>query len=182
MSSKYKFRDQAKLYFVTCTVVYWLDPFIRNEYRNVLLDGIKYCQKKKGLEIYGWCLMTSHLHMIIGSQGEKMDNIMQSFKTNTSRKIKEMLKGSKDESRKEWMLWMMERSGKLNKHNGSFQFWQEGNHPIELFDNKIMQQKLDYVHDNPVEAGFVEKPEDWLWSSARDYAGSKGLLDILYIE
>ncbi|MBX9852075.1 MAG: hypothetical protein K2X86_09985 [Cytophagaceae bacterium] len=77
---------------------------------------------------------------------------------------------------------MMERSGKLNKHNGNFQFWREGNHPIELFDNKTMQQKLDYIHDNPVEAGFVEKPEDWLWSSARDYVGGKGLLEILYIE
>jgi putative transposase len=62
MSSKYKFRDQAKLYFVTCTVVYWLDPFIRNEYRNVLLDGIKYCQKKKGLEIYGTsCTLSKYL-------------------------------------------------------------------------------------------------------------------------
>jgi putative transposase len=76
---------------------------------------------------------------------------------------------------------MMERAGKLNKHNGAFQFWQEGSHPIELFDNTIMQQKLEYVHNNPVEAGFVEKPDEWLWS-ARDYCGVKGLLDIKFIE
>jgi putative transposase len=107
---------------------------------------------------------------------------MQGIKSVTSRKIREALASNGGESRKEWLLWMMERAGKLNKHNGIFQFWQEGNHPIELFDNTIMQQKLEYVHNNPVEASFVEKPDEWLWSSARDYCGVKGLLDIKFIE
>lgn len=181
MSSKYKFRDQDSLYFITCTVVYWMDVFVRNEYKEIFLDGIKYCQNKKGLEVYGWCIMTSHIHLIIGSKGDKMEDIMQSLKTYTSRLIKEAVKCNNMESRKEWMLWMMERAGKQNRHNGKWQFWIEGNHPVELFDNNIMQQKLDYIHNNPVEAGFVEKAEDWKWSSAGDYAGRKGLIDILYI-
>ena len=182
MSSKYKFRNQESLYFVTSTVVYWLDVFIRNEYRNILLESISWCQKNKGLEVYSWCIMTSHLHMVIGSQSEKMEDIMQSFKTNTSRKLKEAIRNNSQESRKEWLIWMMEKAGKENGHNGSFQFWKEGNHPIELSDNGMIQQKLDYIHNNPVEAGFIDKPEDWLWSSARDYSGEKGLLDILLIE
>jgi putative transposase len=77
---------------------------------------------------------------------------------------------------------MIERAGKLNKHNGLFQFWQEGNHPVELSDNKMMDQKLEYIHNNPVEAGFVDKAEDYVYSSARDYAGEKGMLEIKFIE
>jgi putative transposase len=182
MSSKYKFRDQGKLYFVSFAVVYWLDIFIRNEYRDILLNSLETCQSKEGLEIYGWCIMTSHMHMIIGSNGEKMEDIMRDFKTFTSRSLKEAIKNNPQESRKEWMLWMMEKAGKANSNNKDFQFWQQDNHPIELFDNKIMQQKLDYIHNNPVEAGFVDKAEDYLYSSARDYAEGKGMLKIMFIE
>jgi putative transposase len=178
MSTKYKFRDQDKLYFLSFTTVYWLDIFIRNEYRDLVLDSIRYNQVNKGLEVYGWCIMSSHIHMIIGSQGEKMETIMQGIKSVTSRNLREAIKNNNAESRRDWLLWMMERAGKLNKHNGSLQLWQEGNHPIELFDNKIMKQKLEYIHNNSVVSGFVEKPEDYLYSSARDYTEIKGLLDI----
>lgn len=131
--------------------------------------------------MYSWCIMSSHIPMIIGSEGEKMENIMQGIKSVTSRNLKNTIKENDRESRKEWLMWMMERAGKLNKHNGSFQLWQEGNHPVELYDNEIMQQKLDYIHNNPVEAGFVDKAEEYLYSSARDYCGVKGLLDIKLI-
>ena len=182
MGSKYKFRDQDKLYFVSFAVVYWLDVFIRNEYREIILRSLRHCQANKGLEIYGWCIMTSHMHMIIGSHGDKMEDIMRDFKTYSSRSIKEVIKGNDQESRREWLLWMMKQAGKRNSNNKDFQFWQQDNHPIELFDNKIMQQKLDYIHNNPVEAGFVEEAEKYLYSSARDYAGEKGLLDVLFVE
>jgi putative transposase len=182
MSSKYKFRNQDKLYFVSFSTVYWLDVFIRNEYKEIVLDSLRDCQRDKGLEIYSWCIMTSHIHMIIGTHGEKMENIMGSFKTFTSRKIKESIKNNSTESRREWLLWMMKQAGKKNSNNKDFQFWDQDNHPIELFDNEIMQQKLDYIHNNPVEAGFVSKGEDWLWSSAIDYAGGSGLLEIKHIE
>jgi putative transposase len=182
MSSKYKFRDQDKLYFVSFAVVYWLDAFIRNEYREIILSSLKYCQKEKGLEVYGWCIMTSHVHMIIGTHGKNMSDIMRDLKSATSISLKKAIKKNMQESRREWLIWMMERAGKMNSNNNGFQFWDQDNHPIELFDNEIMQQKLDYIHNNPVEAGFVEKAEDWLWSSARDYAGGKGLLEIKFIE
>jgi len=62
------------------------------------------------------------------------------------------------------------------------QLWQQDNHPIELFDAKILHQKLDYLHNNPVEAGIVEKPEDYLYNSARNYYGLQGFIDILLID
>jgi putative transposase len=81
------------------------------------------------------------------------------------------------------MLWMFERAGKKNPRNKDFQFWQQHNHPIELFDNAIMEQKLDYLHNNPVEAGFVEKPEDWLWSSAGAYAEARpSLIELIFVQ
>jgi putative transposase len=182
MSSKYKFRNQEKLYFVTFAVVYWLDVFIRKEYKEAILESLEFCQLNKGLEIYGWCIMTSHIHLIIGSNGGKMEDILRDFKSFTSRNLKELIKSHPQESRREWLIWMMERAGKKNNHNKGFKYWQEGSHPIELSDNQMMEQKLNYIHENPIVSGFVDRAEDYLYSSARDYTGGKGLLKIKFIE
>ena len=182
MSNKYKFKDQTKLYFVTLTVVYWIDVFLRNEYKNLFLDEVRHSQKGKGLEVYAWVIMTSHIHMIIGTKDMNMENIMRDLKGKTSKQLNKLIKNNVQESRREWMLWLMERAGKRNSQNVNFQFWYQDSHPIELFDNEIMQQKLDYIHNNPVEAGFVDSGEQWLYSSARDYCGIKGLLDIELIK
>ena len=82
----------------------------------------------------------------------------------------------------EWMLWMMERAGKKNPNNRDFQFWQQNNEPIELNTNDLLTNTLHYTHYNPVEAGFVSNPEDWIYSSARDYAGEKGPLNIILLD
>jgi REP element-mobilizing transposase RayT len=177
MSNKYKFHDQDKLYFVSFSVVYWIDLFIRNEYKQVLLESWKHCRKHKGLEIYGWCIMTSHVHMIIGSNGNKLEDILRDMKRHTSTVLRDAIQNNIVESRKGWILWMMRRAGSKNSNNEKFQLWQQDNHPIELFNHKVLHQKLDYIHNNPVEAGFVEKPEDYLYSSARDYHGLPGLFE-----
>jgi REP element-mobilizing transposase RayT len=122
MSSKYKFKDQEKIYFVTFTVVYWIDVFIRTEYKDILLDAVRFNQVNKGLEVYAWCLMTSHMHMILGTQGEKLERIMQGVKSVSSRKIGEAINQNRQESRKGWMLGMFKNAGELNKHNGQYQF------------------------------------------------------------
>ena len=182
MSSNYKFRDPGQLYFVTYSVVYWIDLFIRKGYRDILLESWEYCREKKGMQLYAWCIMTSHVHMIIGSEQEKMEDIMRDMKKYTSFELKKALQNQYGESRKEWILPMMEKAGKLNAHSRDFQLWQEGNHPIQLPNPQIAHQKLDYVHNNPVEAGIVEKPEDYLYSSARNYYGMKGLIDIILLD
>lgn len=126
--------------------------------------------------------MTSHVHLIIGTNGNKMENILRDFKSHTSRELKKAIKLNPKESRKEWLLWMMERAGKKNGNNKDFQLWQQDNHPIELWDNYMMEQKLEYLHQNPVVSGFVAKAEDYVYSSAIDYSGQKGLLDIKFLE
>jgi putative transposase len=183
MSRVYKFSDQNQLYFVSFATVNWIDVFIRNEYREILLESLRYCQLNKDLELYAWVIMTNHVHLIIGTRGGPMGNILRDLKKFTANKILEAIQNNPKESRKEWMLWMFERAGRKNPNNENYQFWQQHNQPIELFARHIMTQKLDYLHENPVTAGFVSKPEDWLFSSAIDYyTNQKGKLDILLIE
>jgi putative transposase len=76
------------------------------------------------------------------------------------------------------MLWLFKSAGGKNKRNKTFQFWQQDNHPEELETNNFKDQKLEYIHMNPVIAGLVDEPEHYRWSSARDYAGIKGLVQV----
>ena len=182
MSRKYKFYDKSDLYFVTYTVVDWIDVFTRDIYRNVLLDSWNYCIKNKGLRIHAWCIMTNHVHMIISSEKDELSNIMRDMKSYTSTTIKKLITENPQESRKRWMLRLMKAAGNKNKNNKGFQLWQQHNHPVLLGSNYLLEQKLDYIHNNPVKAGFVDEPEDYVYSSARDYAGEQGLIEVVLIE
>lgn len=184
MGRKYAIRDQEGLYFVTFTVVNWIDLFIRDEYKEIIMDSLLYCQKNKGLLIYSYCIMTSHIHLIIRvDKGHILSDVIRDFKSYTSLQLKKSIKNNKRESRKEWVIWMMQKVGEKNKRNRGFQLWQQHNHPIELTTNEMMDQRLAYIHNNPVEAGFVDDPCAWIWSSCSDYEkGMKGKLNLVFIE
>ena len=183
MSRNYKIRNQDELYFVTFTVVQWLYVFTRREYRDILLDSIRYCQQHKGLEVWGYCVMTSHAHWIFGRHGEpSLEGIIRDIKKYTSVKIIEAIRNNEHESRRELLLWLFERAGKKNSNNTNYQFWQQHNHPIELNTNYKIDQRLEYIHQNPVVEGIVLSPEDYLYSSAVNYAGfPEKLLDIMFL-
>lgn len=183
MGRKYKFHDNSKLYFVTFTVVSWIDAFIRQEYRDIIYDSLIYCQQEKDLEVYGFCMMPSHLHLIIGTEKGVLSDIVRDFKAYTSRHMRKAIEEHYEESRKEWMMWMMKRAGLKNERNKDWQFWQQHNHPIELNNHRIALQRLDYIHNNPVVSGFVEKAEDWVHSSAVDYCGvRKGKIELNFLD
>lgn len=171
----------GKTYFVSFATVNWIDVFIRREYKDIVVDSLKYCIEHKGLELYSWCIMSSHVHLIIGTSGNKMEDILRDMKRHTAKTILKAIAANPQESRKEWMLWMFAQAGKRNPNNETYQFWQQHNHPIELSDNHMMDQKLDYIHNNPVEAGFTDAPWDYWYSSARDYSGKQGLIEIKFI-
>ena len=103
MSEKYKFTDQNGMYFVTSTTVGWVDVFTRPEMKQMIIGSLRHCQKEKGLLIHGWCLMPSHLHMIISSVGEPLGGIMRDFKKFTSQEAIKLI-DTVHESRREWML------------------------------------------------------------------------------
>lgn len=180
MSNAYKFKNSDGLYFITSTVVGWIDVFTRDVYRNILLDSFRYCKENKGLEIFAWVLMTNHFHLLARANGgNKLEHIMRDLKKITSRRIIQAVIENPQESRKDWMKYMFERFGKYNSNNTVYQFWQQDNHPIELWSTEVIMQKLNYIHNNPVKSGFVVEAKDYKYSSAIDYSGGKGLLDIL---
>ena len=179
MSRKYKFYTQDKAYFVSFSVVYWMDVFTRNIYRDILVDSLNYCIKNKGLLVYSWVIMTNHVHLVMGTNDKRMEDIMRDMKGFSSKKLLKAIEDNPQESRKKWLLWFFERAGNKNPNNTKYQFWQQHNHPIILDKNAIFDQKMNYLHQNPVKAGFVSSPEDFIYSSARDYyTGEKGLVDI----
>ena len=183
MSIKYKIRNQEALHFISFATVEWIDVFTRSIYKEVIIDSLKYCQENKGMILYAWCLMTNHIHMIISSDGKnKQEDIIRDFKKHTSKKCLELININAGESRRNWMLWIFQSAGKKNSNNKKYQFWRQDNHPIELDTNYMMDQKLEYIHNNPVEEGIVERPEEYLYSSAKNYTGYKGLIDVHFIE
>jgi REP element-mobilizing transposase RayT len=179
MSRNYKFHNPEGVYFVSFSVVEWLDVFIRNEYKNILLDSLHYCQQEKGMEIFAWCIMTSHVHLIFRSSKEnvKPEQLLGDFKRFTSKEIIKAIKENPQESRKDFLLERFEKAGAMSSNVLNYQFWRHDNKPIELWSNKIIDEKINYIHQNPVEEGLVFKAEDYVYSSAIDYAGEKGLLD-----
>lgn len=177
MSEKYKVQDSGALHFVTITVVGWVDLFIRRAYKDLILDSLRYCQKEKGLKVYAWVIMTSHIHLIVSNEEEKLSSVIRDFKTFTSKGLIKLIK-EVPESRREWMLKKFAYEANQNVRGTNYKLWQDGFHPVELSSNEMMEQRLDYIHLNPVQEGVVEEAEHYLYSSARDYAGIAGLLKV----
>ncbi|WP_420152493.1 REP-associated tyrosine transposase [Siphonobacter sp.] len=178
----YQFSNPRGIYFISFATVYWIDVFTRIHYRTIFLDSLSFCQQHKGLRLHAWCLMSNHVHLIISTEeGFNLSHTLRDLKRHTATTLIEAIKED-PESRKEWMLWMFQRAAHHNKRNDDYQFWQQDNHAEELITPRFTQQKLNYLHQNPVVAGWVDAPEHFLYSSARDYTGfGKGLLDILFL-
>ena len=178
MSRKYKFHNLSGLNFISFATVYWIDVFIREHYFEVLIQSISYCRKEKGMEVYAYCVMPSHIHLIFRSSKDDPSGLIRDFKGFTSRKMLKTIEENPKESRKEWLLQMFEKAGKERSNVKRKQFWQQHNQPIELWNNKVIDQKIDYIHNNPVVAGFVTNPVDWKYSSARNYQDDETVLSI----
>lgn len=184
MSEKYKISDQDRLHFITFAVIHWIDVFNRKEYRDIIIDSLKFCQKEKGLVVSGWCLMSNHIHLIVGREKDhNIEHIIRDFKKYTSVHICRAIESKTGERRSQWMLDLFRKAAVESKKHQKYMFWQNQYHPIELDTNEMLDQKLEYVHNNPVKAGIVERPEDYPYSSARDYyTDQKGQIDIRFIE
>ena len=178
MSTGYKISEQDGLYFTTFQIVQWIDIFTRQVYRDIIMESLRFCQKHKELEIYAYVIMSNHIHILIRSGIDKLSDTIREFKSFTAKKILEAI-NTEEESRREWMLNLFEFSAKKHKRNEKYQLWTHENHAEIVYGNQFMDSKINYIHDNPVRAGIVEKAEDYLYSSARNYAGLDGLLEVL---
>jgi len=181
---RYRILDQHGLNFLTLTVVEWIDLFTRRAFADIVIESLRWCQQNKGLEIYGFVLMPSHLHLIAraGSEAE-LSAILQSFKSFTASSILEYLKDTtRPESRREWLLNHFAFNARRNKTNSQHQVWQRDNHPVNLYSPYVIRQKLGYIHNNPIEAGIVAEAEHYMLGSATNYATGKGVLDVMVME
>src|SRR5699024_917061 len=102
-----------------------------------------------------------------------LSDILRDFKKYTANQILKSIRRD-PESRRVWLLKHFSWRGWLNPNNTNYQFWQQDNHPVELDSHYLIQQKIDYIHQNPVKAGWVLKPEHYLYSSAAWYIQQMG--------
>lgn len=181
MKEGYIVRNQSKIHFITATVVDWVDVFTRKIYRDCIIDCLDYCIKNKGMILYGYVIMSNHIHLIIQSKEGKLSDLVRDFKKFTAKTILEKIQ-TIPESRIEWMLERFKKATETHSRNKNYQFWQYGNHAEEIYSEKFMWSKLDYIHLNPVRAGIIEKASQYIYSSASNYVTGNGLLNVNTVE
>lgn len=184
--SPLKITDQHGLYFVTCTIVGWIDVFSRKCHRDTVIESFTYCRSEKGLLIGAYVIMTNHIHLVVRVKDDSaftLSDILRDFKKFTANTILKAINSPK-ESRQEWMNHMFTYFAKYNTNNREKQFWMQDNYPVELFTQRVTWQKINYIHMNPVTAGFVDHPSEYIYSSARNYerGNDKGLMEIDLID
>ena len=170
--SRYVITEPSQPHFLTCTVTEWLPLFSRPALVEIVIDCWRYQQTHQGLLLYGYVVMENHLHYL--AQSEDLPRCVASFKSFTARKIIEHLQ-VEGAGR---ALERLRSSKRTHKRDREYQFWQEGSHAELIRSEAVMRQKLDYIHYNPVRRGYVDQPEHWRYSSARNYAGEQGLLEL----
>ena len=164
--SDFRSTTPDELYFVTLTVMEWVDVFSRNIYKDVLIENLQHCQQKEKLEIYCYVIMSNHLHMICRRLDEDLNELLGRFKSTSAKEIIKEIEADPRESRKKWLLYLFQHFAKTSKQYSKNHFWQYTNHPVLLYSHAVIQQKADYIHMNPVRAGLVCEPEHYLYSSA----------------
>ncbi len=177
MSSGYKIEEKEGIYFLTFQVVEWVDIFTRKIYRDLILESLSYCIRSKGLIIYGFVIMSNHVHLLAKSETSDLSGTIRDFKKFTSKKMIEIIT-SGIESREKWMLDIFRKAASSHSHNKNYQVWTRENHAELIYSEKFIEQKLNYIHENPVRAGWVMHPEEYLYSSASNYINGVGVLNV----
>ena len=170
--SRYRFAEPDRPHFLTCTVVEWLPVFTRREAVQILLDSWRHQQQNDDFRLYDFVILENHLHAV--AQADDLPEVWSRFKSFTALQLVELLKVRGADA----LLKRMHFARKAQRNDREHQFWQEGSHPQLIGDELMLRQKLDYMHRNPVERGYVDEPEHWRWSSARCYAGREGVIDV----
>lgn len=176
----YVIRDQFAPHFLTFTICGWIDLFSRKVYKDIIIDALQYAQSNGHLIVNAFVIMSNHIHMIARAnekQGKSLSDIIRDFKKFTHHSMAPVIK-SDAESRRQWMLHQFEYYGSTNPKNSGMQIWTNDNHPEECFGGEFTYSKLNYIHQNPVRAGIVSNPEEYIYSSASNYVTGKGIMDI----
>lgn len=181
MSNAYKFHKQEATYFFTMQVVSWVDVFSRKKYCNIICEALNYCVEKKNLNIFSYAIMSNHCHLIANAYPSKISDVVRDLKKFSSTEIINSIKQG-SESRRDWMLNVFRNAAAMHARNKCYQVWTHENHQEEVFSSDFALSKIRYIHNNPVRAGIVEKPEHYCLSSARDYSGNPGPVKVSILD
>ena len=169
MAFTYSITDQGAMHFITCTVVQWADVFTRKVYISVIEDSLNFCIEKKGLVVYGYVIMSNHIHLLVQAKDNNLSDVWRDFKKFTSQQITKAIEANTGESRKRWLTWLLTSEKATEKNPAAYRFWQPDNGAELCFSLPFMWQKLDYIQNNPVRAEIVGKADEYKSSSAADY-------------
>jgi REP element-mobilizing transposase RayT len=176
--------NQHACHYITFNTVDWVDVFIKPIYKQIIADALNDFIATRGLTVYAWCLMTNHLHLLLQAKdGTGLSMIERDFKKITTTRILEAIDMEPD-LRRGWMLGRFEHFSQSLKKIEKYQVWQSCSNP-EFLDFKQpfkIREHLTYVHENPVRDKIVYLAEDYVFSSAGDYAGQKGLVHVTVID
>jgi putative transposase len=171
--SRYHFlEDDAAPYFITTTTVGWLPLFANPEIAAQIINSLKYLISKGRINLIAYVIMENHVHLV--ASAKDISGEIAKFKSYTARCCIDYYLSTQRKS----VLTLLSEHKQDHKSGRDFQFWQEGSHPQRIISDDMLQQKIDYIHQNPVKRGYVDLPEHWRYSSAKDYLGQPGLLPI----
>ncbi len=172
MATRYRFGDSLIPHFITYSTVQWADALSRPQYKDIIMASLRHCINEKGLVLHAYVIMSNHVHLIASAARPDiaLEDIMRDHKKFTSRQLTSAI-DNPSESRRNWLLWLFRSAAEKNSNNKSFQFWQQDNHPIELISREMIEQRLNYLHENPVRAGLVCEAQHYVYSSALEYSG-----------
>jgi putative transposase len=170
--SRYRFGEDFYPYFMTNTIVAWLPVFNRPEFAGVILESWQFLQRERDIRILGFVIMENHLHWIgVGPQLAKRVGEFKSFTATTI--LKQM-----EQRGYQTLLQEFKYFKARHKTDQVHQLWQDGSHPQQIESDEMMWQKIEYIHNNPLRRGYVDDPIHWRYSSARNYASQRGVMEI----
>jgi REP element-mobilizing transposase RayT len=171
--SRYRIFDSGYPHFMTETVVAWLPVFSQPAFAGIIFESWRFLQRERGIRIFAYVVMENHLHWI--GQGDDLADQVGRFKSYTARRIIDALQTGGYKTMLDELQFFKAR----HKLDQQFQLWQEGSHPKQIDSDEMMLQKVEYTHNNPLRRGFVDEAAHWRYSSARNYLGQKGLIDVI---
>jgi len=170
--TRYKIYNKGQPHFLTATIVEWIPLFTNPEITSLVLDSLHFLQKERQVVLYAYVIMEHHLHLIASSPD--LTRSIKEFKSFTARKIIDYVQAR-------GFIGLLEKlhdAKEEPKTKSMYQVWQEGSHPQEIYGEKMLIQKIEYIHNNPVRRGYVDEAGYWRYSSARTYEGMEGLLEV----
>ncbi len=170
--SRYKIYEPTHPHFLTCTVLNWLPIFTRQESATILIESLKYLQKEENLKLYAYVILENHIHLV--ARSDDIGRSMRHFKSFTAKALLKLLQKEQAHT----LLKQFQFYKKAHKKDRSYQIWQEGYQPKLIQSEAMMMEKIRYIHDNPVKRGYVDEAKHWRYSSARDYEGVPGLIEV----